>query len=1307
MATSLERTEPRQQYVDFDEYIAFQLQKTRSSIQLTDVLTAAAGIATLTIAYLLVFVVFDHWIVAGGFGYLTRALMLGGLVLAMAAWLVWKVALPYLRRVNALYAARMIERTEPGLKSNLLNLIDLERSGREVPPEIRTSIEKRAALALSQMDVDQAVDRRPLLRLSYALLVCVVAFCAYALLSPKKVSSSIWRALAPASAVEVATRTDITSVEPGDVELLAGRQLEVTVDLRGEAPETVALYYTTADHRFVDEPIELRAIEEGLKQYRGLIAGESGRGIRQDLSYRVVAGDDQTRDFRVTVVQPPSARVEEVRYALPRYMSDVLPGTPVVALQGQEETEGRVLSVDDAARLVTIETTDGGPLVAPLDDVRQTRSQQSGHIDAYEGTSVRVTATANMPVSSASIRFSDTEDASRKAEEIRMHIEDGTRLTAEWELKFRSDGSHPKFYRIVCRNKSGQVDPEPALQRVTIRPDLPPEIELLDPTGDLERPANAVVPLALRARDPDFKLRFVTLRVEKGGELIHSEPIVDEWNQQEYAGTHDFKLAPLNLQKGDLITFWIEARDNKRPFGNRKNTQRLNISITESVSEEEIQRQLQQERQQQQERIEDAQEPSAEDNPAQPEEQPAEQGGEPPNPADAQQPQDGQEAGAEQQPMNGQGDAQEQRTPGDSQNGAQNGEGENQNGETQQQEGTGEGDRAGDRAGDPEGAGFEEALRRLLEQQRQEQQRQEQQNQNGEPQNGERNGQPMTEPSGPDGPGSTEKPDSQPAGGNESDPSAEPGNSGMPPGDRPRTDSPQRPDQTGRGPQKDQQPQSNGDDPQTSEKTPQNAADGQDKQGEQPQEGTSGEATDGNPSNSNAESPQQGEGNKPADGDKSDSPAEKPIGTGSEEPADPSADARREKADGTETGPATAEDDPNADPTPAQNKIDRRPDEQPMTRPSNGDGAPMDDPNAKPSEGDGSSKPMDGGPPKPMNDTPPPSGSGEQTPGDPANQKNNDPNAAEQGTDSKTDAEPAGEPKSNSDSAPPGTQGDPSGAAKSDGNSPSDSTDSGMGGGQGGEKSNAGDSKPMTPPDSIEKTNAPQQPSGGEKPGSETGGQNESADGQAGQEGQKGSEPSDGNGKGKSGEGESGGGGAEGQGGEEASGKPSGSASGQSIGTGGHRSGAGSGVEGQGEGQGTAGSAQSDPEAANLEYAKEASNLVLKKLEDQLERGEADQELLEQLGWNQDDLRKFTDRLRRELSRPDAPQDPQAEARQRQFEEMLKSLNLGSTGTQRRGGSDRDRPSEGIGPRDLRVPPEYKELYEAFTRGMSRRNAGK
>ena len=325
-------------------------------------------------------------------------------------------------------------------------------------PEIYQSIERRAALALTHVDVNEAVDRRSLLRLSNVLLAVVVLFCLYWIFSPKNPASSLLRAMLPSSGAGVATRTEIFNVRPGDKDVLARSQLEVTADVRGELPAQTFLLFTTADQKFVNERIDMRLENESTRKFRCVITGDNGGGILQNMTYRIVAGDASTPAYKIRVIQAPAATIDSIRLEAPAYTG------------------------------------------------REPVTQTTGAIDALEGTRVVLKATANMPVrSSASLQCFDDETASRRAEEIPIRVTDGTKLEVEWKLEIRSDGTYPHYYRIFCTNLAGESDPSPSLYSLSIRPDHPPEITLLDPKTDLEFAGQCRVAAAHRSAGSGFR----------------------------------------------------------------------------------------------------------------------------------------------------------------------------------------------------------------------------------------------------------------------------------------------------------------------------------------------------------------------------------------------------------------------------------------------------------------------------------------------------------------------------------------------------------------------------------------------------------------------------------------------------------------------------------------------------------------------------------------------------------------------------------------------------------------------------------
>jgi hypothetical protein len=541
MSTTVEHPAPAagSRLVEFDEFIDYQLTRTSRGIRSTDLLTGIVGAALGTCAYLLLFILLDHWVVPGGFNvWMRSALWILGAA-GLTAWITLRLVRPWRGKVNALFAAKQIERSQPGLKSSLLTLIDLKQAGRTASTAVKTSLEKRTAVGLSKADVDEAIDRKVLMNCSYGLLGVLAVFCGYAVFSPKSIAQSAWRALVPFSDVAAATRTRIDRILPGDVEVPAFSQVPIEVEISGQVPKDVTVLYTSADRKLLDEPLALRDTGEGLRRFRGTLLGEDGRGLRQTLTYRVVAGDARSQEYSVRVVQPPSATMDEVAYQYPKYM-------------GLAE-----------------------------------KSETGGAIDGWEGTKVTLKATANMPVASAMALFSDSEDTTVKAEELPLVVTGGTKLAGTWTLSMRSDGTYPKFYRVQVKTDAGHQDPQPALYPVRIRADQPPKIEVLTPKSDLVVAANGTVSVACRAADPDFQLQSVIMHFEREGRelptlatLFQAPP-----NQAAFDGVHSIQLSEFNLPVGGRLTWWLEARDNMQPFGDRRGnrsvTPKLNIDIAE------------------------------------------------------------------------------------------------------------------------------------------------------------------------------------------------------------------------------------------------------------------------------------------------------------------------------------------------------------------------------------------------------------------------------------------------------------------------------------------------------------------------------------------------------------------------------------------------------------------------------------------------------------------------------------------------------------------------------------------------------
>ncbi|MEX0728716.1 MAG: hypothetical protein WD065_20755, partial [Planctomycetaceae bacterium] len=1227
MSTTLQQPgiENRSGYVDSRDFISLKLAKTRSTIKTTEVLTALMGVLALVVGYLFLFVLADHWLVPQGIGFVPRLLLLGGLVASTSVWMIYKVVIPYVKNVHNLYAADMLEKNEPEFRGNLLNLIDLQGSGRTISPHIMSALEKRAAVRLAEINVEQAVDNRLLLRTAYTLLALVVISCLYTVFSPKPITPSIMAALLPTPHRAVATRTEISAVNPGDAVILARSQFEVTADILGELPEKVTLRYTTIDRRHVDEPIRMYPVEEGLRSFRGIITGENGKGILQNFTYSISAGDAVSPEFNVTVKQPPSATVDSVRFKYPRYMG--------------------------------------------LDQ----KTQSGGHIDAWEGTSVLIQASANKPVASAVLLFIDDENSAAKAEEISMDIADGAKLSLEWTLSIRSDGTSPKFYRIQCRDDEGNTDPAPTLYSLNIRPDLPPEVTLHDPTQDLELPANAAVPLAVTAQDPDFMLRYVILRVEKEGEPIFEEPLLDGQLQQDFHGFHDFKLKPLNLQPGEIISFWIEAHDNKEPVANRRSTPKLNISIQAPVSEEEAEKLLEEQKEQQKENLEQqADEPN-------PQDEEGENTGEP-QPSD-----DEGEKGDAEQDASSEGEPQEEPSDqqdaeqGDRQDAAAEGEkgneGEPQPGDQNSQKPTaadqqkqpgsekqdnqnGDGKKPDDSQKlKSDGSDDDEALRRLLQKKQ-------------EKSEDEKKSDAAKQDEQEESAAETEKENSDKSSSNNGEGDKE--------GDQEKDAAGDDADMPGEG--------NDAEDKKTEEEM---KSDNDEPSKDAGDDSKEGDAEKNEPS----DDPKKNEGDKSSGSDmpKDDNPQEKGDADSDEKSSSTDKDDKQDPQEGSgkddrkptnplkqptksqngevKDGEVSEDEDPDADAenkrTPSRKKKSAPKDKKP-SQPSDQDpenaqeDAAADDPDRDPAQVKKQKTPQSDMPPGEETEEVEESDDGQG--GDSKDSKSTDKGEA---ADNDKGLKQKG-PKSKSKNSPADSSSDSDGSSDEAGDAEKSS-------GESGEDSKSGDSK--KPPQNDAKKQQGEKPENGEKKeegekpsDGDQGGEKPGEDGEGG-----------GNGKGK--------GQGEGSPSDEPSEQPS-----QKGGKGGKRGAVSAGGNASGEagpqgddgpsGEGDSPYDLEDADAAHLEDKEKAVDLVLKELEDQLKRGELDPELLKEMGWTDKEMKKFVDRLQQQLQQPqDDAQTPEDLAKRIQFEEMLKNLDVTGQARRRVGADVKKSAGEEIGPR--------------------------
>ena len=116
----------------YENLIDNRLGQTRRHVKWVDVADGAIRLAIGVLAYLLLAVLIDQRLVSGGLGVWGRMLLWLGLWLGGGIYFVRRLLPPLLHRVNPIYAAATIEKSEPTLKNSLINFLLLRSHRQEV-----------------------------------------------------------------------------------------------------------------------------------------------------------------------------------------------------------------------------------------------------------------------------------------------------------------------------------------------------------------------------------------------------------------------------------------------------------------------------------------------------------------------------------------------------------------------------------------------------------------------------------------------------------------------------------------------------------------------------------------------------------------------------------------------------------------------------------------------------------------------------------------------------------------------------------------------------------------------------------------------------------------------------------------------------------------------------------------------------------------------------------------------------------------------------------------------------------------------
>ncbi|MGQ9573935.1 MAG: hypothetical protein ACUVUC_01330 [Thermoguttaceae bacterium] len=209
-----------------------------------------------------------------------------------------------------------------------------------------------------------------------------------------------------------------------------------------------------------------------------------------------------------------------------------------------------------------------------------------GDLRAIEGTRVTIHATANQPIDQAAIYL----DGDRP----RAFPMDSEGRSATGRLVLRVSPEDPGrseyvAYHVRFTDPQRRENRRPNRHRIEVIPDQKPEVRFLLPAeSEVAVSETGWLELKVRAEDPDFGLRRVALLAERAAGPLQIPPLLElpsprPAHQGVFEKSYRFEPARWGLRAGDRVTYWAEAADNKEfgddPAPNVVQTQRRSIRI--------------------------------------------------------------------------------------------------------------------------------------------------------------------------------------------------------------------------------------------------------------------------------------------------------------------------------------------------------------------------------------------------------------------------------------------------------------------------------------------------------------------------------------------------------------------------------------------------------------------------------------------------------------------------------------------------------------------------------------------------------
>ncbi|MBL9183109.1 MAG: hypothetical protein JNN17_13295 [Verrucomicrobiaceae bacterium] len=415
----------------------------------------------------------------------------------------WKIALRFISQAKGQEgAAKLIEAAEPSLRERLLAAVELSANGEvKDSAEFRERLQDDVAKAVEGVDWDKRLPSRslkPWFLAAFGVVAVVVGLCFVPMLH---FPGFLARAAVPFANFERPASLKITIVEPAPASTLApiGSEMPLIIETEGAKAPAATLEVLAPGGR--PRKIELSAF--GTTRFEGIVpVGQT------DVQYRVHAAD------AITPWHTLSARA---RPRIVSFQKTIVPPS----YTGAKET---------------------------------TITEDQGDLEALDGSTIKLTLTANQPISKAEVHL-NAELAEKKSITAELAVNTVTTV-----IKVTPEAS--SWLAALKSAETGFTNEETTPWRITTIPDLPPTAQIEDPAQQIELLPDEAVRLAGLATD-DVGLASVKLAHTINAAKWSETDLLITKAAKEAPVTHLLPLAPLGVKAGDAVQLKLIATDLK------------------------------------------------------------------------------------------------------------------------------------------------------------------------------------------------------------------------------------------------------------------------------------------------------------------------------------------------------------------------------------------------------------------------------------------------------------------------------------------------------------------------------------------------------------------------------------------------------------------------------------------------------------------------------------------------------------------------------------------------------------------------